>query len=170
MSFGELLFLSALALLVFGPKRLPEIARLVGKTMAELRRASNEFRHSLEEEIRTLEHQEQLKKSAEVAALGATDATPVYDPYAGIPTEVQPPSHTAPPESAAGPEGSVAWERPLHAPATPAWEPDATPPPAAEADATATQTDATHAPSVAPSLPGHRPEDRPEPWDAPSKW
>lgn len=55
MNFPELLFFAVLALLVFGPKRLPEIARNLGKTMADLRRASNEFRQSLEEEFHNLE-------------------------------------------------------------------------------------------------------------------
>ncbi len=166
MSFGELLFLSALALLVFGPKRLPEIARLVGKTMAELRRASNEFRHSLEEEIRTLEHQEQLKKSTEAAAL---TPAPVYDPYAGIPTEVQPPSHTDEPDVSAGPTGSVAWEHPLHAPT----EPSLLPPAPAPDNPSPVGTDATAeaAPPVPLSVPGHRPEERPEPWEShDQKW
>ena len=55
MSFGELLFLAVLALLVFGPRKLPEIARQFAKIMTELRRASNDFRYSLEEEVRDLE-------------------------------------------------------------------------------------------------------------------
>jgi len=55
MSFGELLFLAILALLVFGPRKLPEIARTVGKVMTDLRRAGNEFRYSLEDEIRRIE-------------------------------------------------------------------------------------------------------------------
>lgn len=41
---GELLVIFVAVLLLFGPKRLPEIARMIGKAMAELRRASNEFR------------------------------------------------------------------------------------------------------------------------------
>lgn len=55
MSFGELLFLLILALLVFGPRKLPEIARTIAKVMTDLRRASNEFRYTLEEEIRNIE-------------------------------------------------------------------------------------------------------------------
>lgn len=64
MSFGELLFLSFLVLMVFGPQKLPEIARTVAKLTAELRRASNEFRYSLEEEIRAIDVREQQAKRA----------------------------------------------------------------------------------------------------------
>lgn len=51
MSFGETIFLFLLALLVFGPKKLPEIARQVGKILNEFRKASNEFRSQIEAEI-----------------------------------------------------------------------------------------------------------------------
>ena len=54
MSF-ELLCLVVLAYLVFGPRKLPEMARFFAKTMAEIRRAGNEFRYSLEDEIRKIE-------------------------------------------------------------------------------------------------------------------
>ncbi len=49
---GLLLFL---AFLLFGPKKLPEIARMLGKGLGELRRARDELRFSLEEEVRKLE-------------------------------------------------------------------------------------------------------------------
>jgi len=62
MSFGELLFLAMLALLVFGPRKLPEMARAAAKIMAELRKASNEFRFSLEDEIRSIEVAERSPK------------------------------------------------------------------------------------------------------------
>jgi TatA/E family protein of Tat protein translocase len=52
LEIGLLLFV---AFLLFGPKKLPEIARTLGKGMAELRRASNELKSSLEEEIRNLD-------------------------------------------------------------------------------------------------------------------
>ena len=51
----EIGFLLFLAFLVFGPKKLPEIARTLGKGMAELRRASNELKRSLEEEITNMD-------------------------------------------------------------------------------------------------------------------
>jgi sec-independent protein translocase protein TatB len=55
MSFSETIFLFFLALIIFGPKKLPEIARQAGKLLAELRRASNEFRSQIETEIAHLE-------------------------------------------------------------------------------------------------------------------
>jgi len=51
----EIGFLLFIAFLLFGPKKLPEIARTLGKGMAELRRASNELKSSLEDEIRNLD-------------------------------------------------------------------------------------------------------------------
>ena len=52
IEIGLLLFL---AYLLFGPKKVPEIARVLGKGLGELRRASNELKNSLEEEIKNLD-------------------------------------------------------------------------------------------------------------------
>jgi Tat protein translocase TatB subunit len=58
LGFAEMFFLVVLALLLFGPKRLPEIARQMGKFMAEFKRASNHFQGQFQEEIRKLELEE----------------------------------------------------------------------------------------------------------------
>ena len=55
MSFSETIFLFFLALIIFGPKKLPEIARQAGKLLNEFRRASNEFKAQIEQEIAHLE-------------------------------------------------------------------------------------------------------------------
>lgn len=47
----ELLIIVIIALVVFGPKRLPELGRTIGKGLREFRRASNDLKRSLEEEI-----------------------------------------------------------------------------------------------------------------------
>lgn len=61
-------------LVVFGPKKLPELARGLGKLMAEFRKASTDFKTAFEEEMRDLERQALLaerKKAAEAAAASA---------------------------------------------------------------------------------------------------
>ena len=63
LSFSEMIFLFFLALLIFGPKKLPEIARQVGKALNEFKRASNEFRSQIESEIHNMETQEQGKQT-----------------------------------------------------------------------------------------------------------
>ncbi len=47
----ELILIFVLALLLFGPRRLPEIGRTVGRALAELRRASNDFKRTIEDEV-----------------------------------------------------------------------------------------------------------------------
>lgn len=59
MGFSETIFLFFLALLIFGPKKLPEIARTVGKALNEFRRASNEFKAQIASEISQLELENQ---------------------------------------------------------------------------------------------------------------
>ena len=61
-SAGEMLFLFVLALVVLGPKRLPELARQLGKFMNEFKRASNEFKYQIESEINNLDLQEKRDK------------------------------------------------------------------------------------------------------------
>jgi len=65
--FGDYIFIFLLALILFGPKKMPELARQLGKLMGEFRRASNEFKMQMEEELRT----------SEVAALEAAAPPPV---------------------------------------------------------------------------------------------
>src|SRR5438270_9679697 len=51
----EMLFIFILALLLFGPKKLPEIGRTVGKALTEFRRASSDLKATFDREMRTLE-------------------------------------------------------------------------------------------------------------------
>jgi sec-independent protein translocase protein TatB len=61
MSFGDTVVIFILALLFFGPKKLPELARQIGKVLNEFKRASNEFRSQIESEVSQLDIQERNK-------------------------------------------------------------------------------------------------------------
>jgi TatA/E family protein of Tat protein translocase len=78
LGLPEMIFIFLMALIIFGPKKLPEIGRQVGKALNEFKRASNEFKAQIESEIANLE---------------VTDVKPQILP---------------PPRSAAAPVGTVA--------------------------------------------------------------
>jgi sec-independent protein translocase protein TatB len=62
MHVGDTIFIFCLALIIFGPKKLPEIGRQIGKLMVEFRRASNEFKMQIEEELRASDEAERQKE------------------------------------------------------------------------------------------------------------
>jgi sec-independent protein translocase protein TatB len=97
VSFSETLFLFFLALVVFGPKKLPEIARQVGKILNEFRRASNEFKSQIEQEIAHLEVEDRKKTElpASPAPAGTTSRS-------AAPVEAAPATLAASPEVTAG--------------------------------------------------------------------
>jgi sec-independent protein translocase protein TatA len=58
----ELIIIFVIALIIFGPRKLPELGRSLGKSLAEFKRASNELKSTLEEEIRLEEQQREAQK------------------------------------------------------------------------------------------------------------
>ena len=62
ISMGDPLVLMVLALVVLGPRRLPELGRQIGKLMYEFRKASNDFKFQMEEELRNAEEADRRKK------------------------------------------------------------------------------------------------------------
>ena len=79
LGITEMIFLFVLGLLLFGPKKLPEIGRKLGKAMAEFKRASNEFQAQLNDEVRKLEIEEPIEDL--IPPPGAT-ARGVSSPFA----------------------------------------------------------------------------------------
>ncbi len=71
----ELIIILTLALIIFGPRKLPELGRSLGKSLGEFKRASNELRNTLDEEIRIEEERSTTQKAA--AAPPPPPATPV---------------------------------------------------------------------------------------------
>ena len=74
MHVGDTIFIFCLALIIFGPKKLPEIGRQIGKLMVEFRRASNEFKMQIEEELRASEEAERQKEISATTTMLPTTA------------------------------------------------------------------------------------------------
>jgi|SRR5207342_3967268 sec-independent protein translocase protein TatA len=70
----ELIIIFVIALIIFGPRKLPELGRSLGKSLAEFKRASNELKSTLEEEIRLDEQRTALEESKAKAAAQAAAA------------------------------------------------------------------------------------------------
>ena len=64
----ELVIILVIALIIFGPRKLPELGRSLGRSIGEFRRASNELRSTLEEEIRVEEQKNTAQKSEPAAS------------------------------------------------------------------------------------------------------
>jgi sec-independent protein translocase protein TatB len=95
VSMVDSLILMVMALVVFGPRRLPQIGRQIGKLMYEFRKASNDFKFQMEEELRLSEDADRRKKEEErqrsIAALAATEQASVSaDSPAPVPAIASP--------------------------------------------------------------------------------
>jgi sec-independent protein translocase protein TatA len=89
----ELIIILVIALIIFGPRKLPELGRSLGKSIGEFKKASNELRNTLEEEIRVEEQRDQkaaikVEQDAAIAAANPTPAAPT------VPTPVAPEDDT----------------------------------------------------------------------------
>ncbi len=89
----ELVIIMVIALIIFGPRQLPQLGRSLGKSLGEFRRASNELKSTLEDEIRMEEVKEQrAKMEAE-----QTSAVEAGNPSASS-QEIYPPTDVSPDE------------------------------------------------------------------------
>ena len=63
----ELVMILVVALIVLGPQRLPEVARMLGRAYAQLRRASEEFQQTIRQDLAALERQEDANRNKAIA-------------------------------------------------------------------------------------------------------
>jgi sec-independent protein translocase protein TatA len=64
IGFGEILFIIVIALIIFGPGRIPEIARTIGRMSRSLRKTTSDFTASLTKEINTVEKDQSSQPKA----------------------------------------------------------------------------------------------------------
>jgi sec-independent protein translocase protein TatB len=84
---GEMIFLFFLALILFGPKKLPEMGRQIGRLMNEFRRASNEFRSQIESEINAVESDVKPQILPPLQAPLGSLASRIFNPPSGAELE-----------------------------------------------------------------------------------
>jgi TatA/E family protein of Tat protein translocase len=117
----ELFLILVVALIVFGPKKLPEIGKSIGRMMNEFKKASNEFRQTLEDEVEA----DKRRETARIEPPVTVPASVVEEASATVPTE---PASAAPAEPLPPVEPVVSRDPALAAdsspePAAPAIEP-----------------------------------------------
>ena len=93
----EVILILVVALIVFGPRRLPEIGKSMGKMLAEFRKASTDFKRTIEDELEAEKSRESQptptpapETTPPVSDVGATDATATAPPEAAAVPEVAP--------------------------------------------------------------------------------
>ena len=139
LSFPHLVVLFVIALVIFGPQKLPELARMLGKATAEFRKMTNDFRYALEDEVREIERQTRIREE-EVATAARAAQTPVpapspspVAPEGAVPRETPSIGVSEPAASQAAPQAESQPESANVASLAPHGDPGASAPPAAEA-------------------------------------
>ncbi|TLM65454.1 MAG: twin-arginine translocase subunit TatB [Deltaproteobacteria bacterium] len=114
IGFPELLLIAVIALVVIGPKRLPDLARALGRGFAEFRRATDELKQTFEEETRAARAQELRQKLLEEGKIRPPGTIDPYPPEANVaPDRVSPaPPAAGAPETA--PAGQPEHPEPKH--------------------------------------------------------
>ncbi len=85
----ELVIIFVVALLVLGPQRLPEVARMLGRAYGQLRRASEEFQQTIRQDIAVLERQEDVHYNQAIAQEVRERFAPVADVQRALPVTEQ---------------------------------------------------------------------------------
>jgi Tat protein translocase TatB subunit len=102
----ELFLIFVVALIIFGPRKLPEIGKSLGKMMGEFRRASNEFRSTIENEVEA----EKIRDSLRIEPPRVDPVAPPAAAVTGEPTVTDYPDYPGGSETAPAPEPSPAAE------------------------------------------------------------
>jgi sec-independent protein translocase protein TatB len=97
LSIPHLIIIFVVALVVFGPEKLPELARNLGKVMADFKRATGDFRSTFEDHLRDLERETTDRKIGGGTNLITTNAPPLPPAPSAQVAENSPEATTLPP-------------------------------------------------------------------------
>ena len=114
LGMPEMIFIFLLALVIFGPKKLPELGRQLGKALGEFKKASNEFKNQLETEMLNIELEERAKKMPEPTPQ-ILPAEKLFDTVSVPPTESIP-RGPLPPAAEPAPVDLLVAENPADTP------------------------------------------------------
>lgn len=99
LGLPELIVIFVIALVVFGPKKLPELGKALGKGIAEFKRATEEVKETIEHEVRTAEHAIEMNKIKEAVEVKTTEQQPAAAPQGAdqpsVPAEGAAPSQAS---------------------------------------------------------------------------
>ena len=114
LGMPEVVLILVVALIVFGPRKLPELGKSLGQALAQFRRASDDFKRTWEQEVE-LEKTRKPDNDSSISGYPSeqsseysyhSDSSQHYDPYAD-PADQAPESHTASDEAAQSPQEPV---------------------------------------------------------------
>jgi len=111
IGFPELLLIAVIALVVIGPKRLPDLAKALGRGFAEFRRATDELKQTFEEEsrmARAKELRQKLLAEGKIPPPGTLNPYPPETNDIEVAAPARPETGAAPPDSGAGEGGESA--------------------------------------------------------------
>ncbi len=109
MSMTEIIIIAIFALIVLGPKELPQVARTVGKTLRDVRKASDDLKETFEREVMLEKPPPAIRPVAEAVAQGTPDpALPAH----AAPGDVPPPANTSTAPTSGTPDSSAAAPAP----------------------------------------------------------
>jgi sec-independent protein translocase protein TatA len=80
LGFPELLLIFVIALVVFGPKKLPELGKSIGRAMAEFKKATDEFQETVREEMKEVEKTSGVEEIKKLGKLDLTDYAKTDEP------------------------------------------------------------------------------------------